>query len=371
MRPTRRPYKKGHVSRTLSRVEVEERLDDMLRLGSEQTLGRLRDDARRIAPLLGLEKEASQLDDLIGTLLGSRQASVDSPLAKSRVKGRPYDPERMVLFERLHAALRATPPTPRPDPERSEEGQTTLAFFEAYFSNFIEGTEFEVDEAEAIVFRGRIPQQRPQDAHDILGTYAIVASTREMSRTPRSVEELLLLLTERHARIMAGRPDKRPSFFKETGNRAGATVFVPPPLVEGTLASGFEMMNSLSDPLHRAMFMMFLVSEVHPFDDGNGRVARVMMNAELVAKGEQRIIIPTAYRENYLMGLRALSRNTRPDALIRVLDFAQRFTMAIEWGELQRTRRLLQKTNAFLTPEDAEEGGRLLRLRTSDMMSDV
>jgi Fic family protein len=29
--------------------------------------------------------------------------------------------------------------------------------------------------------------------------------------------------------------------------------------------------------------MMFLVCEVHPFDDANGRLARVMMNAELVA----------------------------------------------------------------------------------------
>ena len=32
--------------------------------------------------------------------------------------------------------------------------------------------------------------------------------------------------------------------------------------------------------------MMFLVSEVHPFADGNGRAARIMMNAELVAAGE-------------------------------------------------------------------------------------
>ena len=34
--------------------------------------------------------------------------------------------------------------------------------------------------------------------------------------------------------------------------------------------------------------MMFLVAEVHPFADGNGRVARVMMNAELIAGGQQR-----------------------------------------------------------------------------------
>ena len=40
------------------------------------------------------------------------------------------------------------------------------------------------------------------------------------------------------------------------------------------------MMASLDDPIARAIYMMFLVSEVHPFDDGNGRMARIMMNAE-------------------------------------------------------------------------------------------
>jgi Fic family protein len=49
--------------------------------------------------------------------------------------------------------------------------------------------------------------------------------------------------------------------------------------------------------------MMFLVAEVHPFADGNGRVARIMMNAELVAARESRIIVPTVFRNNYLMAL--------------------------------------------------------------------
>ncbi len=52
--------------------------------------------------------------------------------------------------------------------------------------------------------------------------------------------------------------------------------------------------------------MMVIVSEVHPFSDGNGRVARVMMNEELIAHDEERIIIPTAYRTDYLVLLDAL-----------------------------------------------------------------
>ena len=52
--------------------------------------------------------------------------------------------------------------------------------------------------------------------------------------------------------------------------------------------------------------MMFLVTEVHPFADGNGRVARIMMNAELAAAQQTRVLIPIVYRSNYLSSLRAL-----------------------------------------------------------------
>lgn len=57
------------------------------------------------------------------------------------------------------------------------------------------------------------------------------------------------------------------------------------------------------NPIARAIYMMFLVTEVHPFDDGNGRIARIMMNAELVNGGSSKIIIPTVYREDYMLAL--------------------------------------------------------------------
>ncbi len=144
----------------------------------------------------------------------------------------------------------------------------TLAFYEAYFSNFIEGTEFAVREAEEIIFEGKIPNARPADAHDVLGTYQIVASTQEMQKPPKNAHDFLKLSKQRHATIMAKRPEKLAGEFKLEGNRAGSTLFVVPELVEGTLKKGFELYQSLDAPFHRAVFMMFLVAEVHPFADG-------------------------------------------------------------------------------------------------------
>jgi fido (protein-threonine AMPylation protein) len=350
------------LARTLPRREIEERLDTLIRLGGEDAAKRLRDQARILAPDLDLQDEASALDALIGALLGTRDADLSAPVALARRKGRPYDPTRVQLFHSLHTALRNHPPIVRFAAARHAEATATLAFFEAYFSNFIEGTEFAVEEAAEIVFRGVIPNERPEDAHDILGTWRIVSDADEMRRTPENSATLARLIKARHAAIMEGRPDKNPGQFKQAGNRAGGTLFVAPELVDGTLDQGFAIYRGLETPFQRAVFMMFLVAEVHPFSDGNGRTARTMMNAELVAAGEERIVIPTVYRSNYLSALKALSQTGRAEPLVRMLDFAQKWTAAVHWLTVEETKRELIACNAFLEPAVADEEGKRLQM---------
>ena len=360
MRPSR--ARSGRVPRTLTRAQIEARLDRLIRISGETAANRLRDEARAVAAELDMEREAVHLDTLIGTLLGTRDSRLDSQVGRGRGRWRACDPDRMELFHTLHQALRDHPPRDRAAVRRDAPGPTTLAFFEAYFSNFVEGTEFFVEEAVDIVFKGRIPQQRPADAHDVIGTWRIVSDTEGMGRTPRDSANLMSLLRRRHRRIMSGRPETRPGEFKVAGNRAGQTIFVAPDLVRGTLEQGFALCRSLESPFQRAVYMMFLVSEVHPFADGNGRVARVMMNAELVAGGEERIVIPTAFRDDYLAALRALSRTRRPEPLVQALDYAQRWTMAVDWSSIPDTQRQLDACNAFLKPDEAEGAGKRLRM---------
>lgn len=348
---TSRP-RSGKVARTLSRSEMEERLDAMIRRQGEDAVNELRDEARRLAPVLELEKEGEALSELIGSLLGTREGGLQSALGKARLAGKPFDPDRIELFEILFGALRETVPVSRPVGERSTEENANLSFFEAYFSNFIEGTEFTVEEAEEIVFGGVIPQERPADAHDILGTYRIVSDPAEMRIRPGSFDEMIDLIRRRHAVFMERRSDANPGTFKTRENRAGGTLFVAPDLVLGTLEKGFAFLDGLEAPAHRAAFMMFLVSEVHPFADGNGRAARIMTNAEFIAGGEERIIIPTVYRDNYLSALRALSRTRNAQPVIRVLDFAQAYAKAIDWSGLEGARRMLEQTNAFSEGDD-------------------
>lgn len=352
----------GRLPRTLSRSDLEKRLESMMAQTGIEGMNRLRDDARRIAAALDRADQQKTLDRIIGALAGTGEADLVAPTARARARGRPYDSGRVALFEELVAALQRSLEPPRPPRPRDGTGHATLAFFEAYFSNYIEGTEFTVEEAENIVFEGRVPPERHVDAQDILGVWQLVSDPAEMRRVPTTAAELVDLLRRRHALVMSARPDVSPGQFKSRPNRAGTTLFVAPEAVPGTIERGFAICRDLQSAFHRAVFMHGLVTEVHPFADGNGRLARIMMNAELVSANEERIVIPTVYRGDYVAALRALSAGNSAEPVIRVLDYARRFTAAINWAGLSETTEQLRTCHAFEEESSADEKGVRLQL---------
>jgi fido (protein-threonine AMPylation protein) len=342
------------IARTLSKPEIEDELVRIAARRGTEALNELRDQAREIAPILDVEQEMGLLDHLIGAIQGTRDVELTTAAARAQRQGLGFDPRRLELFEVLQAHLLQDQ-----QPVRLEQPDSlpALSFVEAYFSNWIEGTEFAVAEAEEIVFQGEVPDGRLEDAHDVLGTFELVNDPKLRGRAPRASGDLPALLRSHHGLMLGARPAAHPGSFKARPNQAGGTTFVHPDLVEGTLIEGFRYLEPLPAGLARAIFMMFLVSEVHPFTDGNGRVARVLMNAELTAAGQQRITIPLSYRDDYLQGLRALSRNGNPRPLVQVLDFAQRYAAAIDWSDLDVAKEMLARTNAFVPPDVADEKG--------------
>ena len=345
---------RSSIAKVLSRADIEERLDRICQIRGADALNQLRDEARTIALSLHMEDPFQKLNKIISAILRTRPAKeLVSPQARATSLGIPYDPQRLETFNRLFACLTQSQLPIRKEVGLSEEETHLAAFFEAYFSNYIEGTEFEIDQAHAIVFQNKIPQERPEDAHDIMGTFRIVANQQEMRTVPESFDDFISLMTSRHHAIMEARPDKLPGEFKQEPNRAGDTHFVAPELVRGTLRRGFDMYHAVEPGLARAIFMMFMVAEVHPFVDGNGRIARIMMNAELIHADLCRIIVPIVFRDDYLLALRALSRSKNPDPLIKVMDFAQLFTYELRWPSYNAVMRTLIVCNAFKESDEA------------------
>lgn len=342
---------------------IEDRIDDLARVGGT---GRVQ------AALKQLDVVAESFDSTAVAAVRQRLAAVlgtftatlvpSSPRLAARLSGSPFDGHRINMLAALIEYLDTRPPRPCPAIPSSLRWEW-LSFFEAYFSNYIEGIIFAVEEARLIVVDGLVPNDRPADAHDVSATYKLAVDSVDRVWVPRSGNELIEILRNRHSVLMAARPEKHPGEFKSKPNFAGGYQFVDPALVEGTLRRGFETLNRLGDPFSRAVAIMVLITECHPFDDGNGRIARLASNAELSAAGEVRIVIPNVFRNDYLAGLSGMSNQAgRGEAFVAVLEFAQRWTAAVDWSNYDTADKTLIACNAYLDPIRADRSGQRLIL---------
>jgi hypothetical protein len=335
--------------RTLGSDGVEAWLARFVSRDVSDATNKIRDSARSIAGSVGLESEFKQLDRIIGTLLGTQRTHLTAREAIARAAGRPYDDARVTLFQTLATELQANPlQVPAADPTANSDLQ---AFIETYFSNYIEGTEFEIEEAHDIVVQGRPLRYREDDSHDILGTYRAILETKASPVIPQRFEDFAKQLQTWNREVIESRQAKNPGQFKTESNRAGNTVFVAPDLVVGTLEKGYESIMSAATPANRAALAMFVVAEVHPFTDGNGRTARLAMNLFLTEAGLTRIIVPTVYRDDYISALKAISINSLPTPTIRMLGRAARFSRWLNMTSKATAFAALKRSNAMGRPE--------------------
>ncbi len=338
--------------KTIEEEGVENILAKEMRHKGEQFLNNTRDEARQISNELGYEREYHKLNQIISSMLSTNpDPRLKSPYALAVAKKEPYDSKRLTLFENLYLYLKKCSFNERLY-QFNSISLKNLSFFESYFSNFIEGTEFAIDEAEDIIFSGNEIKHRHADSHDILANFRLTNDPSEIEITPNNTSEFLDILKRRHAYLMKERPEKQPGDFKNVVNKTGNTIFVEPQDVVGTLCQSFELYKLLPEGLSRALFIHFIVSEVHPFNDGNGRLSRIMMNAELFRAGHYKIIIPTVHRDNYLNGLRQASRDQYFTTYCKVLDQAQAYVQTIHWLDYGDARHKLETDHAEKTPNE-------------------
>jgi Fic family protein len=84
-----------------------------------------------------------------------------------------------------------------------------------------------------------------------------------------------------------------------------------------TLTEQWETLH----PVRLAAFAHRKLVDIHPFADGNGRTARLLMNLILVNRGYPIVSIPPVLRLEYIDALRAAQRETNPsdEGFIRLI----------------------------------------------------
>jgi len=330
-----------------SKADVEEMLVAILNASGEKALNEVRDQATALAASLGAEKSLEHLRTIIGMLLGTySKGELTTKAGRAVSRGTPVDLERLERFEVLATHLR-TVALPHIECPLQGVARQNAAFLESYFSNYVEGTKFDIQQARDIVMNNQVMPNRPKDSHDVLGVFRLAITSPYRDSPPLAGEEFLSGLENWHAEMLKMRPEANPGKLKLDVNYAGTTQFVDPAFVRGTFAEGSALARSVPEGLARGAYYAFLISEVHPFDDGNGRLSRLVMNAELTRAGVSRIIIPTLYHLQYVDCARALTRKNEPTGFVQALAKMARWSSQFNFEGLDLLIEEVRKTNAL------------------------
>ena len=82
------------------------------------------------------------------------------------------------------------------------------------------------------------------------------------------------------------------------------------------------------------------------------RTARLLMNSEMSAAGQQRIVVSTRDRGDYLAALRGMTNDLNTWAYIAVLSALQQHTGETDYSSLHAAEQDLTSRKAFTDPDD-------------------
>ncbi len=195
-----------------------------------------------------------------------------------------------------------------------------------YNSNHLEGNTLTYGDTMLLLLKDQVPQggshtMRELDemrAHDVA-----IELIRQWSKTDRFISEteirqlnktILVKPFWKAAETSTGEKTRKkiiPGQYKETPNHVRLSngkifKYSEPESVPGDmriLLDWYRTENNLH-PVEKAALFHYKFVLIHPFDDGNGRISRLLMNYHLLRSDYAPIIIKSSDKKNYLFALR-------------------------------------------------------------------
>ena len=196
-----------------------------------------------------------------------------------------------------------------------------------YHSNNLEGNSLTYGETKALIMFGITAQGKPLKdhfeirGHDEAVKWIIEIVKQDRPITENFIRELHTLLLKESYEVDAITPDGKPTkkrihvgSYKTTPNHVKTKTgeifrFATP---EETPSKMYDLITWYREKnTDKKINKVLLAAEfhykyirIHPFDDGNGRTARILMNLILMQAGYPPVIIKTDDKKNYFAALR-------------------------------------------------------------------
>ena len=177
-----------------------------------------------------------------------------------------------------------------------------------YTSNAIEGFSYTESETKVLLEEGLTVGGKPlRDALAVTGHAEAYDYMFSLLKNDRLANQDILTM---HSLLKGSLDSGKAGGYRQvpifvTGSRH---AFPRPEEVETKMKTFEEWMQADREKLHPVEFAVQLHKKfvlIHPFEDGNGRISRLAMNAALIQKGYLPIVVPPVLRAEYIASLEA------------------------------------------------------------------
>ncbi|WP_204245948.1 Fic family protein [Flavonifractor sp. An82] len=194
------------------------------------------------------------------------------------------------LLDRIDAYAQAIRERRPLTPDEVKELDAYFRIDMTYTSNALEGNSLTLSETKVLLEDGITVGGKPiRDCYEATGharAYDYMLETARGGPLQFREEDILRL----HALFYGGIDPEHAGHYREGQVFITGTEYVPPTAEEvpGQMAELVEKLNQKKDTLHPVVLAAYAhrrLVDIHPFQDGNGRTARLLMNLILVNKG--------------------------------------------------------------------------------------
>ncbi len=234
-------------------------------------------------------------------------------------------------------------------------------------SNAIEGNTIKLRETQLILERGLTIQGKSLREHlEVRNHPRAMKYLEKMTRRALREQDILVI----HQIIMKGIDDEA-GRFRTTEVRVAGAAFIPPPAykIPHIIEELIDWYNRDPDelrPIELAAILHHRFVWIHPFHDGNGRVARLLMNLEFIRNGYPIAVILNVDRSKYYGTLKRAD-NGDPTSYVNFVASAVERSLDLYLRALEPTgkqdRLLSLREAAKMTPYTQEYLSLLARKR--------